>query len=313
MKLAVTIDVEEEGLFSGRYEKYDVSADNVARLSLLDPVFREWGIRPTLFVSYQVAKHKPHRDLILRLKEKWRGEIGAHLHMWNTPPIVPMNYPEPVLSDLVSHEIMNEKIQTLFHEFDEMNEKTLSFRMGRFDMGPNLFSLLEQTGIKVDSSIAPTRSEYGGKGYLSAPTDPYFPDPKKPCSPGDSRILEVPLTILPLLPRMYPFFELLWDRLPAARTAVSWASKYIFSLSAQPVGMGIRRLKTAVKLHNSRGGKVVTLFFHSSELTPGISPIHPSERHVDQFLKKVAGFLAWMHQEMNVESLTLSELYEKLY
>ncbi|MFC1885336.1 hypothetical protein ACFL2O_11260 [Thermodesulfobacteriota bacterium] len=180
-------------------------------------------------------------------------------------------------------------------------------------MGSKLFSLLEQIGIKVDSSITPTRSEYGGKEYLSAPTDPYFPDPKKPCSPGDSKILEVPLTILPLLPQMSPFFELIWDRLPAAKPAISWSSKYLFSLSAQPVAMGIRRLKAAVRLHRSRRGNVVTLFFHSSELTPGVSTIHPSEKHVDQFLEKLTGFLAWLRKEMNVESLTLSELYEKFF
>jgi hypothetical protein len=182
--------------------------------------------------------------------------------------------------------------------------------MGRFDLGPSLFSLLAEAGIRVDSSIAPTRSEYGGRGYLRAPTNPYFPDPANPWSPGSSTILEVPLTILPLLPGTGRLFERLWDRVPSSRRAVSWASKYLFSLSAQPVAQGIRRLKAAVKLHRRSGGNVVTLFFHSSELTPGISPIHPSEGHVEQFLEKLRVFLAWLRKEMHVESLTLSELYE---
>ena len=312
MKLAVTIDVEEEGLFSGSYDRYKATVDNVSRLPLLDPVFLEWGIHPTLFVSYKVAQHKQHHDLILGLKEKWKGEIGAHLHMWNTPPIVKTNYPEPVSSELIPREILQEKIQTLLEEIDGMDKKPSSFRMGRFNMGPKLFRLLEQTGIRVDSSIAPTRSEYGGSPYLSAPTDPYFPDPSEPCTPGNSKILEVPLTILPLVSGMGPVLERMWDRGKYIRPVISWSSKYLLSLTAQPVAMGLRRLKVAVKLHAKRGGRVVTIFFHSSELTPGISPIHPSERHVDQFLKKLEGFLAWMRNQMDVESLTLSELCENL-
>ena len=310
MKLAVTIDVEEEGLFSGRYDKYDAPVHNVSKLSLLDPLFREWGIRPTLFLSYKVAQHRPHHDLILSLQEKWKAEIGAHLHMWNTPPFVPINDPEPVSSEMIPREIMREKLETLLEEMIKMGKKPSSFRMGRFDMGPRLFSLLEEAEIRVDSSISPTRSEYGGGAYLRAPTNPYFPDPAKPWSPGDSTILEVPLTILPLLPATGRLLEGLWNRVPSSRHAVSWTSKYLFSLSAQPVAQGIGRLKTAVKLHARRGGDVVTIFFHSSELTPGISPIHPSDRHVEQFLEKLGVFLAWLRKEMHVESLTLSELYE---
>ena len=62
MKLVVTIDVEEEGLFSARYNHRDVPVNNVSSLARLDPVFSELGIRPTLLVSYQVARHQQHQE-----------------------------------------------------------------------------------------------------------------------------------------------------------------------------------------------------------------------------------------------------------
>ena len=87
MKLAVTIDVEEEGLFKSRYDSCHATVNNLSKLVLLDPIFRDLGIRPTLLLSYQVVRAKPHHDLILQLNDKWKGEIGAHLHPWNTPPL----------------------------------------------------------------------------------------------------------------------------------------------------------------------------------------------------------------------------------
>ena len=70
--------------------------------------------------------------------------------------------------------------------------------MGRFNMGPTMFSVLQETDIEVDSSIAPMQRYYGGPDHLIAPTDPYFPDPVDPRCPGSSNLLEVPLTTVPL-------------------------------------------------------------------------------------------------------------------
>src|SRR5208283_2204322 len=111
MKLAVTIDVEEEGLFLGKYDSADVPVSNVPELGKLDllEAFKPIGVTP------------------------------------------------------------------------------VSFRMGRFNMGPKMFSILQRTGIRVDSSIAPTQSYYGGPDHRYTPWDPYFPDPSDLCGPGTSR------------------------------------------------------------------------------------------------------------------------------
>jgi hypothetical protein len=44
MKLAVTIDVEEEGLFLGKYDPENVQVSNIPELVRLDPLFSQWGI-----------------------------------------------------------------------------------------------------------------------------------------------------------------------------------------------------------------------------------------------------------------------------
>jgi hypothetical protein len=304
VKLAVTIDVEEEGLFSGKYETRGVSAKNVAELPRLDSIFREWNIAPTLLLTHSVACHDLHRDLLLKLKQRWNAEIGAHLHPWSTPPFQASHHHEPVSSELIPRELLDAKLHGLLQSIRQMGITPTSFRMGRFNIGPEMFSLLEGAGILVDSSVAPMRRYHSGSDRLTAPADPYFPDPKEPCRPGRSNILEVPVTILPIFPRL----DFLLERLPVPKSWAAWFAMNLGSLSAQPMWTGLGWLKTAARVHRHRGGQVLTIYFHSSELMPGGCPQHPAPQDVDRFLARLRDFLAWMHREMPVESLTLSQL-----
>ncbi len=308
MKLVVTIDVEEDGLFSGSYDSHSVSTSNVSKLAVLDPVFRDLGIHPTLLVSYQVAHHHQHHELLMKLTEKWEGEIGAHLHTWNTPPFEPSPYAKPVPSEFLPRRLLIAKLENLLAAINRMGIDPVSFRMGRFNLGPKMFSILEETKMQVDSSIAPMRRYYGGPAHLSAKTDPYFPDSKNPLLPGKSEILEVPITILPLRPRLGAFLDHLSHTHVFPQSWISWFARDLASIPAQPMLTGLRRLKTAVKLHRIRGGNIVTTFFHSSELIPGGCPQHPTEVHVVRFLGKLRRFLSWLCNEMKVESLTMSQI-----
>ncbi|MCX5863102.1 MAG: hypothetical protein WCG29_09195 [Desulfomonile sp.] len=308
MKLLVTIDVEEEGLFRGIYERTDVQVSNVPALYKLDSIFREWGIHPTLLLTYQVVGFAPYGDLMADLKERWGAEIGAHLHHWNTPPLIDLPHRDPVPSELIPVEILQSKMNTLLEAFDAVGVSPVSFRMGRFNMGTRMFSVLEKTPILVDSSVAPLRREYGGPDHFAAQIDPYFPDPADIVRPGSSSILEAPITIVPLTPALGHYLEQLRTRAIFPDSMVSWVAPNLCSIPVQPVWTGLKRLKIAVDLHRRRGGQVLTIFFHSSELMPGISPQHPSPAHVDRFLQKLSRFFAWLHKSNSVESLTLSQL-----
>lgn len=83
---------------------------------------------------------------------------------------------------------------------------------------------------------------------------------------------------------------------------------HLGSFSAQPMNTGVALLKAAARLHRRRGGQVLTIYFHSSELMPGGCPRHQTPQDVERFLARLDDFLAWLHREMPVESLTLSQL-----
>jgi len=311
MKLAVTIDVEEEGLFRGTYDSRNTSVANVSQLRRLTPIFLEWGVHPTLLVTYPVARCDPAIDLLLELRDTWNCEIGAHLHPWNTPPLERLNYDEPVPSELMPAELLKARLATLLEALAQKGIKPTSFRMGRFNMGPKMFSVLQETGINVDSSIAPMHRYYGGPDHLCAPTDPYRPDPLDPRRPGNSKILEVPLTTVPLTRGLGRFLEALGGPI-LPRSWVSWFAMYLGTLSVQPLGTGLRRIKAGVLIHSARGGQVLTIFFHSSELMEGGSPENPTPEHINRFLERLSNFFSWIHKRMTIESLTLSQL-DNLY
>ena len=56
--LAVSLDVEEEGLFGGQYARRDYSTANTASLTRLAPLY-ERGVRPTLFCAHSVLADAP--------------------------------------------------------------------------------------------------------------------------------------------------------------------------------------------------------------------------------------------------------------
>ena len=308
MRLAFTIDVEEEGLFSGSYRTEKLPLHNISSLSLLDPIISEFDLRPTLLVSYQAVRDGYHRDYINGLCHRWRAEIGAHLHTWNTPPLVDLPYRQPVPSEVMPREILTAKMGSLWRALDDMGVVPTSFRMGRFNLGPRMFSILSDTTITVDSSVAPMRSYYGGPKHLGAPTDPYYPDPADPAQPGPSGILEVPLTILPILPRVGSIFRLM-ESLPFPPGQwTAWAAQHLASLPAQPAWTGLRRLKMAGRLHRRRGGRVLTVSLHSSELMPGGYPRHSRPEQVTAFMQRLHAFLSWVRNDLQAEPVTLSDL-----
>ncbi len=311
MLLAVTIDVEEEGLFGGQYHEHDAPVENVSRLGMLDGIFREFGIRPTLLVSYQAARTAENRELLVRLRDQWQGEIGAHLHHWNTPPIVPLPYPQPAHSELIPQDLLSAKLDTLLGTIKSMGVNTVSFRMGRFNLGPRMLAVLERSQITTDSSVAPMRKDPAGPDHLLAPVDPYFPDPGHVYAVGNSRVVEVPITVVPVVNRLRTLVGRLDRGMLVSQRTLGWFSKHLASLPAQPMLTGLRRLKAAVELHRRRGGKVLTVYFHSSELMPGGCPKHQTESDVERFVDRLRQYFSWLRTGVVSESVTLSEVGDR--
>jgi hypothetical protein len=69
-------------------------------------------------------------------------------------------------------------------------------------------------------------------------------------------------------------------------------------------------LQLAAYLHRRRGGRVLTMYFHSSELNPATNPLFRTEAAVDRFVHKIRTFLTWLVKTGPVEGVTLAALGE---
>ena len=154
--LIITLDVEEEGLFSGSYRRSGSGVTNVAELKRLEFIARDFGFPLTLLVTYPVARDPAAREVLAAWQQERGAEIGVHLHPWNTPPFTDLPDPEPIPTIKLPPTLLAAKLRTMVDCLTEtFQEPPRSFRMGRFDWTPGLLDLLPGFGLMVDSSMVP--------------------------------------------------------------------------------------------------------------------------------------------------------------
>jgi hypothetical protein len=307
MKLVISVDVEEEGLFSGHYSRTPPGASNVAELSRLEFIPREFGFPLSLMVSYQAALDPAACRVLAHWQETYGAEIGLHLHPWNTPPFADLPYPEPISAQLLPVNLLRDKLASLVSQVQgSLQVGPRAFRMGRFDWGKRIMALLPEFGLKVDASLTPLSTTSSNPEDFLAPADPFWLP-----YPAGAPLLEVPLTVVPVFPGTPRAVYGLSRALPGpwGRRLLGWF-RYLGAAGIQPAWFPLASMQLAAWLHQRRGGQALTLFLHSSELKPGASRHFPTEDTVKLLVGKLRMFLNWLSRTHNLEGVTLSGLYE---
>ena len=307
--LVVSLDVEEEGLFGNAYARRGFSTRNTTSLKALAP-FCGMGVRPTLFCAHSVLADTASHEILAWLRDEHHAEIGAHLHHWNTPPLA-LDGSEPTLPDTVdrvpaaalSDDLFAAKLASLMEAGRAVQSAPLtSFRMGRWDLHRQHWPLLAAAGILCDASVRPLHcasSPLQGPDHFDAPADPYW------VAAGDRKIFEVPLTVTPLVPHLPGLLRTLPD--PTGKKMRAGLKKW-GALALLPVYHPLWAMCAVTKLFAARGGQVLSLTWHSSEMMPGGTPHLPDAAAVARFTRKVADWLNWLHKHYSVRCMTMDEL-----
>ena len=304
LRVVVSLDVEEEGLFSGHYATSGCGVSNVSLLPRLAPLSRDLGFPLTLFCAHTVFADAGACRVLEQMRDHYGAEIGAHLHHWSTPPASPLDPPhegQPTRTDKLPRDLLRQRLATLLDAGREFQGAPLtSFRMGRWDLKDCVRPLLSEAGIKVDSSVCLLRHFPGGPDHFLAPADPYWVEGWQ-----GAPLLEAPITQIPL----HPALAQLWYRAcPAASR-----DKFHFwgVLSPNPFWHAPRIMRWAARLVIAgRGGQVLSLFWHSSEMLPGGSPHVPDQKAADAVLERIYAFLSWLRETFPVQGCTASQLAE---
>lgn len=141
--------------------------------------------------------------------------------------------------------------------------------MGRWDLHRQHWPLLAAAGILCDASVRPLHcasSPLQRADHFDAPADPYW------VAAGSSKIFEVPLTVTPLMPHLPALLRTLPD--PTGKKMRAGLKKW-GALALLPVYHPLWAMCAVTKLFAARGGQVLSLTWHSSEMMPGGTPHLP--------------------------------------
>lgn len=242
------------------------------------------------------------------------GEVGMHLHAWNSPPLTPLTdddwrhkpylieYPADQIRAKVDH--MTKLLE------DAFQTKMLSHRAGRWAFNEYYASLLLEYGYQVDCSVTPrvnwqfspgNPQGNGGTDYSRFPSQAYFIDPQNIAKPGASALLEVPMSIQYKHSALMNAFKQGYDRLRGKRRSpsVNWL---------RPSGGNVAKMISVAEASLAQGHDYVEFMLHSSEFMPGGSPTFKTEQDIEVLYRDLEQLFDWLQQR--TVGMTLAEYYQ---
>jgi hypothetical protein len=310
--LLITVDTEGDNLWS---RPGTIAVENARYLPRFQALCEKYGFKPVWLTNYEMAESPAFIEFARDVLRRGAGEVGMHLHAWNSPPEVELTdddcrhqpylyeYPEPA---------MREKIRRMTDLLEErFGRKMVSHRAGRWGFNAVYARLLVEHGYRVDCSVTPHLSwaEHlgdprgrGGPDFTSFPETPYFLDLDRIDRPGVSPLLEVPVSVIPragqvgnlsynLIRRAYRrFFPPLWQMVPRDRR------------------LAFRGMHKILDHALANRWPCVELATHSSELMPGGSPFFPDDKSIERLYGRLE--ILFAAAAKNFQGMTLEEFYQ---
>ncbi|NKG32778.1 deacetylase [Erwinia rhapontici] len=306
----ITIDTEGDNL----WENHDrISTQNTHYLPRFQALCEKYAFKPVYLTNYEMAVDPDYvafaRDVIAR----GVGEIGMHLHAWNSPPVESLTDNDwrhkPYLIEYPAGQVRSKvEFMTRLLE-DTFQTKMLSHRAGRWAFNEYYAALLIEYGYVVDCSVTPkvnwqfspgNPQGNGGTNYRDFPSHAYFIDEKNIARAGQSPLLEVPMTIQYKHSGLMNSLKSGYDRLRGKQRSpsVHWL---------RPSGGNVEMMKRVAQQSMGEGHDYVEFMLHSSEFMPGGSPTFATEEHIEHLYQDLEQLFSWLAER--TVGKTLAEYY----
>jgi hypothetical protein len=248
------------------------------------------------------------------------GEIGMHLHAWNTPPLTALTENDylykPYLVEYPT-DVMREKIAFMTQLLQEtFGVEIISHRAGRWSFNATYARLLLDHGYRVDCSVTPHTNwranlgdpaQNGGADFSRFPENAYLLDLKDIRSPGDSSLLEVPVTIIPRRIAIRHAMPEFLERIPMVAQALN---HFFPTRWMRPNGKNLTDLLSIVRHVLLHKYAHLEFMLHSSELMPGGSPGFTTPEAVEKLYDDLKVLFDFTRGKFR--AATLKEYYESV-
>ncbi|MBW7981068.1 polysaccharide deacetylase family protein [Enterobacillus tribolii] len=307
----ITIDTEGDNL----WQNHDViSTENARYLPRFQQLCEKYGFKPVYLTNYEMAVDPVYIEFARDVIARGTGEVGMHLHAWNSPPLAPLTADDwrhkPYLIEY-PQEMIRQKVDFMTDLLEEtFQTKMVSHRAGRWAFNAFYARLLVERGYRVDCSVTPRvnwrtakgdPAGQGGTDYRNFPAQAYFLDENDISRPGNSALLEVPMSIQYKHSALMNAFKQGYDRLrgKVRSPSVHWL---------RPMGGNVENMKRVVEQTLAQGNDYVEYMLHSSEYMPGGSPTFKTEADIERLYADLEQLFQWL--QPRVSGMTLAEYYE---
>lgn len=306
----ITIDTEGDNLWQ---TPFPITTENTLFLPRFQQLCEKYHFKPTWLTNYEMAMEPRFIEFAKDVISRKQGEIGMHLHAWNSPPEAAITeddyryqpflieYPDNVLMDKVQFmtDLLEQKLQV----------KMRSHRAGRWAFDERYAAALRKLDYWVDCSVTPlvnwqtTRGApqgQGGKDYRHFLQQAYFMDVDNIAKAGDSSLLQVPMSTTyrdgPLLASIRQGVARLKGKITPP--AVNWL---------RPSRNNLNGMRKVVSQHLAGGADYVEFMLHSSEFMPAGSPTFRNSSEIEKLFANLEQLFSWL--STCTRGLTLSEYY----
>jgi hypothetical protein len=314
----ITVDTEGDNLWALPNE---ISTEHARFLPRFQALCEKFALKPTWLVNYEMAECPGFVEFARDLAQRGAGEIGMHLHAWDSPPLAPLTdddiYHQPYLMEY-GKAVMRDKIGFMTDLLEKrFQRKMLSHRAGRWGLNAIYARMLVEHGYLVDCSVTPHISwaEHlgnpngaGGPDFRNYPEQPYFVDLNQIDRPGDSPLLEVPVSVI----------ETRYARFDTRMKSMPWWLRRVSRRIMPPILQMVPRdserncryMRAILRNAVDHRRPCVLLATHSSELMPGGSPFFPSAKSIERLYNRLEILFSSVSEAFC--GLTLSEFREEI-
>ena len=309
----ITIDTEGDNLWA---RPNSITTNNSKFIPRFQTLCERYHFKPTYLVNYEMAMCADFQRFAHQVLKQNTGEIGMHLHAWNSPPAFNLTgddyfhqpflieYPEQVMSDKIQY--ITEILRDTFHGH------IVSHRAGRWAIDSNYVRCLRENGYKIDCSITPfvsweqTLGNPNGKGgpdYSNFPSTPYLLDLQPSLRNGNTPILEIPMTIMTTVSHLLlkPFQNRRYQLLARRLMNRIWPPL----VWLRPNGDNLRQMKWLVRKAIDESRNYIMFMLHSSELMPGGSQRFDTPEKIEKLFSDMKSLFSMI--ATTFEGATLSE------
>jgi len=310
MHLLVGIDTEGDNQWDAA-ARVSQRFENIYALPRLHALFSRHGVRPTYVITHPVAADPRSADVFRQLLAGGDCEIGAHHHVWETPPCSPDDVRRHAYASTLPRGQFEDQLATLTTAIAAaVGARPVSYRSGRFGFSSDHVAALENQGYLIESSVAPLfyEAHKGGPEFVEAPLTPYFLAYDSTTRPGTSNLLEVPVSagLNRRLPRMLQYAYARAPR-PYTTKRVLKALRLLRVRWLRPSYSSLEDMIALARDLARAGEPVLNLLFHSSEAIVGGSPYNRTQAELDAFCDRLDRFLAFATRDLRAVPATFVE------